>query len=183
MRRRNIWIVGFLVAGLLLFSVMHFYVIPQRQDARQRYAAAQLEPATHDLSAVLRYKNRYMGNASNDINLFYNLPMSDAGMRFQLHSDTLTLEVDYQTAVLRIGEERMRRCLVYNSAAAFALIGNLKEIDYVFPDGSFRASRADVSEVFPDFADILQNGRWKTEVQARMSDETYVDKIFRQIFR
>jgi len=183
MKNRNRWIVGLLVMGIALFAVVQFFEIPHRQAEQQQYLIAQQEPATHDLNTILKYKSKYMGNASNDANLFYHLPMSNTGMNFQLFSEKLALEVNYKDTIWNIGEKKVKRSLLYNSTAAFALIDNLQEVDYNFPGTSYRVKRTDIEELYSNFADILQTNQWKTSVQAKMDDTQYVDETFQKAFR
>jgi hypothetical protein len=183
MKNRNTWIVGLFVLGIALFAIVRFFVIPHRQAERQKYLTAQQEPATHDLGAVLKYKSKYMGNASNDANLFYNLPLSNTGMDFQLFPEKLALEVNYKDTVWNVGEEKVKRSLLYNSTTAFALIDNLQEIDYNFPGVSYRVKRTDIEALYPNFTDILQTDQWKTSVQMKMDDTRYVDETFRKVFQ
>lgn len=183
MKNRNRWIVGLLVMGIALFAVVQFFVIPHRQAEQRQYLTAQQEPTTHDLNTILKYKNKYVGNASNDANLFYHLPLNNTGMNFQLFSEKLALEVSYKDTVWNIGEEKVKRSLLYNSTAAFALIDNLKEIDYNFSGTSYRVKRNDIEGLYSNFADILQSNRWKTSVQMMMDDTQYVDETFRKVFQ
>lgn len=183
MKNRNGWIIGLLMIGIALFAAVQFFVIPHRHTKQQQYLTAQQEPATHDLNTILKYRSKFMGDASNDANLFYHLPLSDTGMNFQLFSEKLALEVNYKDTVWKIGEERVKRSLLYNSTAAFALIDNLKEIDYNFPGTSYRVKRTDIETLYPNFADILQTNQWKTSVQVKMDNTQYVDETFRKVFK
>lgn len=178
MKNRNRVIVGLLLAGMLLFALIQFVWIPRSNAEREKYIAAQQDPITHDLSRILPYQNKYMGNASNDANLFANLPLSDVGMDYQLFSDRLELAVNYKGAVGSVGEERVKRSLLYNSTAAFALIGNLKAIDYNFSGASYRVERADVEALYSDFSHILDPENWKNSVQKNLSDRSYVEHAF-----
>lgn len=183
MKNRNKWIIGLLVIGISLFVVVQFVVIPHQQAKQHQYLAAQQEPATHDLSTVLKYKSKYMGDASNDANLFQNLPLSNTEMNFRLFSDKLELEVNYKDTIWNIGEEKVKRSLLYNSTAAFALINNLQEIDYNLSGAAYRVKRIDIEALYSDFANILNANTWKTSVQTKMNNSQYVDETFSKVFR
>lgn len=183
MKNKNRWIIGLFVIGIALFATVQFIIIPHQQAGQQRYLAAQQEPATHDLHAVLKYKSKYMGNAANDANLFYHLPLNNTGINFQLFSEKLALEVNYKDTVWNIGEEKVKRSLLYNSTAAFALIDNLQEIDYHFSGASYRVKRTDIEALYANFSGILQTVQWKTFVQTKMDDSQYVDETFRKVFQ
>lgn len=177
MKIRNFIIISLLFVGIVLFGVVQFVIIPHNNAEREKYILQQQEPTTHDLKSILKYKNRYMGNASNIINLFHNLPLSKVGMKFQLFPEKLTLEVSYQDTVLNIGEEKVEVSLIYNSVAAFALVDNLEAIDYNFPDESYKVKREDVEKAYSYFNDILKENIWENTVQGRLKDKKQVDDL------
>lgn len=183
MKNRNVWIIGLFIIGILLFTIVQFFIIPHQQTEQQHYLTAQQEPTTHDLNTILKYKSKYMGNASNDANLFHHLPMGDTEMHFQLFSEKLTLAVNYKDTVRNIGGEKVKRSLLYNSTAAFALIENLQEIDYNFSEASYQVKRTDIEALYSNFPYILQTDQWKTSVQAKMNNTRYVDETFKKIFQ
>jgi len=172
-----------LVLGIVVFAAIQFIVIPHNNAERNKYLAAQQEPSTHDLSSILKYKNKYMGNASNDANLFYHLPLSNVGMNFELFSDNLELEVNYKDMVWNIGEEKVKSSLLYNSTAAFALIDNLKVIDYNFSGASYQVKRADIESLYSDFSNILKKENWQNHVQSKMNDRQYIEDAFQRVIK
>jgi hypothetical protein len=170
-----------LLVGALLFGVVEFAVIPHNNTEKQKYAIAQLEPTTANLSEILGYKNSYMGDSSNIINLFYHLPLADVKTEFQMFPDELTVEVDYKDTIQNIGGEKVEKALLYNSTAAFALIGNLKYIVYNFTGVSYKVSRTDVEKLYDDFGNILKELNWKSNVQSKLNDKQYVSQSAKQI--
>jgi hypothetical protein len=181
MKNRNRIIICLLVIGIALFAAVQFIVIPHNDAERNNYLAAQQEPATHDISSILKYKNKYMGNASNDANLFHHLPLSNVEMSFELFSDNLELEVNYKDTVWNIGEEKVKSSLLYNSAAAFALIDNLNVIDYNFSGTSYQVKRADIESLYSNFSNILEKENWSNYVQSKMNDHQYVEDAFQRV--
>lgn len=180
MKNRNKLIIGLIAVGVALFIIVQFAVIPHNNAEKAKYIAAQKEPATHDFGAVLKYKNKYMGNASNDANLFYNLPLGDVGMNFELFPKKLELEVNYKDTVFDVGEKKVKKCLLYNSAAAFALIDNLQIITYNFPGSSYQVKRKDIESLFPDFSKVLNGDNWHTNVQIKLKDKGFVQVAFQK---
>lgn len=176
MKNRNILIIVLLAIGVILYGVVQFGVILPNNAEKEKYVLQQKDPLTHDFNNILKYKNDYMGNASNIINLFYNLPLSDLGIRFELFPETLTLEVDYQGESARIDEEKLKTALIYNSMAAFTLIANLEQINFVFPDGAYRTTRHGFQDEFGSFADILNENSWNEKVQNKLNDKNYVEQ-------
>lgn len=183
MKGRNRLIVCLLAFGVVLFVVIQFSVIPHSNTVKANYITAQQSPQTHDLSTILKYKNKYMGNASNDINLFYHLPLSSVGMTFELFPDKLELAVNYKATVQSIGESKVKSALLYNSTAAFALIDNLQLITYQFPGASYSVKRADIVSLYLDFDHILQEKNWSSSVQHKMYDTSFVDASFLKVMK
>ena len=93
---------------------------------------------------------------------------------------TIKLEMNYKDTIRNIGEEKVKRSLLYNSTAAFALIENLKEIDYNFSEASYQAKRTDIEALYSNFLYILQTDQWKASVQAKMNNTQYVDEAFKK---
>lgn len=184
MKTRNFVIITLLVIGIILFGVVQGIVIPQNERSQQKYILDQKDPLTHDFKSIIKYKNKYMGNASNLINLFHSLPLNDVGMSFQLYPDTFTAEVDYKETVWGIGKDKVDRALIYNATAAFILIDNLKAIDFNFTGASFKVSRESVEKWYDtDLSSLFAEAAWKNKVQSRMQDGDYVLKCTKAIIQ
>lgn len=181
MKNRNKIIICLLIVGTLLFGVIQFAVIPHNNAEKQKYAIAQLEPTTQNLNEISGYKNSYMGDSSNIINLFYHLPLADVKTEFQMFPNDFTVEVNYKDTVADIGEEKVNKALLYNSTAAFALIGNLKYIVYNFTGASYKVSRGDVENLYKDFGNILKESNWKKSVQNKLADKQFVSQSAKKI--
>ncbi|MGN1379664.1 MAG: DUF4825 domain-containing protein [Bacilli bacterium] len=48
-----------------------------------------------EIDSIIKYKNKYVGNNSNDDNLINNLPLSEYGYVFEIDSVNLGLTIDY----------------------------------------------------------------------------------------
>ena len=190
MHKRNILISILLIAGIMMFAVIQGVLLPAKEQRQQAYAKAQLEPSTHDFTQLLPYKSKYMGDAPNLINLFYHLPMGQYGVRFQLYSSTLKAQLNYQTDVQTIGQEQAETAMIYNATAAFALIDNLKTIEYTFPSHNtaanpsalaiktkYEITRKDIETWYGMPTSQLANPQtWKKKVQQQLTDQTYIKK-------
>jgi hypothetical protein len=204
MKRKNKLIMLLLCIGVILTVVMT--VIGDRAEQREKaYARAQFDATTSDISFITPYKNPYMGNASNIINLFYHLPLSGNDMKFHLLSEKLTLQVTYECTMQEAGKTNLenisgdmkrvkdmtdndcttevKKSLIYNSTTAFALIGNLNYVEYVFSDVSYQVSRADVESIYTDFRDIREPNHWKKQVQQPLEQSDYINDIAKQILK
>lgn len=107
------------------------------------------------------YKSPYIGDASNIGNLFWNLPLNNVDMKFEINSETCALTVNYLDTVWNIGEEKVQCDLVYNSVAAMAAIDNLSGITYNFSGESYSFSRKQIEEVFGSpLSELLEQEKW-----------------------
>lgn len=180
MQRKNIWIVSLLVLGAVLLAAIAFWLLPAQERQQEQTRAAQTDARTHDFSAVLAYASPYVGNNSNTVNLFYHLPLGDMPSRFEIENDA-RLCVRYQAAAAEIGTDKVRRDLIYDSAAAFALIDNLSVVCYEFSDGSYVFTRAQMEAVLGAPLSALRDGTaMHDRVQARLEDADFVAAFYAQ---
>lgn len=182
MRRRNIIIICLFVIGLIAFGGIELGIKPAIARKNEEYAERQRSPLTHDFSRIIKYKNKYMGNASNLANLNHNLPLEEVPFTLQLHPKNLTAEINYKGDTSFIGEERVRLAMLYNAAANFALIDNLKEIVFNFEDKSFRIKRADVAEwLKTDLSELKDKEKWAGSVQSRLKDSKFAQDFYEHV--
>lgn len=180
MQRKNIWIVSLLVLGTVLLAAVVFWLLPAQERQQEQTHAAQTDARTHDFSAVLAYASPYVGDNSNTVNLFYHLPLGDVPSRFEIEEDT-RLYVRYQASASEIGMDKVRRDLIYDSAAAFALIENLDAVTYVFSDGSYVFTRTQMETLLGAPLSALRGGTaMRDQVQARLEDADFVAAFFAQ---
>lgn len=180
MQRKNIWIVSLLVLGAALLAAVVFWLLPAQERQQEQTCAAQTDARTHDFSAVAAYASPYVGDNSNTVNLFYHLPLGDVPSRFEIEQDT-QLCVRYQAAAAEIGADKVRRDLIYDSAAAFALIDNLDAVRYEFSDGSYAFTRAQMEAVLGAPLSALRDGSaMHDQVQARLDDADFVASFYAQ---
>ena len=133
---------------------------------------------THDFAAVRVYASPYVGNSSNTVNLFYHLPLGDVPARFEIEDDA-SLCVRYQAALAELDAAKVRRDLVYDSAAAFALIDNLSAVRYAFSDGSYTFTRAQMEAVLGVPLSGLRDGAaMHDQVQAQLEDTEFVASFY-----
>ena len=180
MNKKNKLIITLLAVGVLMFSAVQVVILPARASKQEKYNAQQTDSLTHDISNVLKYKNQYVGNNSNTLNLFYHLPMNNLSMKFQIDSSHCSLTVSYLDTVWNIGEEKVQRDLIYNSAAAFSLIDNLKAITYEFSGNSYSFTRAQFENVFGNpLSSLLEKKTWSKKIQTKLNDINFVESFYR----
>ncbi|MDD3838997.1 MAG: DUF4825 domain-containing protein [Clostridia bacterium] len=175
MKNRNKAILILIVAGVVLYGVVQGIIIPDISNKREQYIIQQQDALTHDLGSVLKYKDKYMGNAPNITNLFNSLPLCDVPMTFQFYPDSLTVEVKYQKAIDEIGMQRVERALIYNSTAAFMLIDNLEAIIFTFYDEEYKVLRGDVEKWYDiKLSSLADDDIWYKKVQCKLNDDEYI---------
>lgn len=180
MKRKNIWIVSLLVLGLALAAAVVFWLLPAQEHRQEQTHAAQTNARTHDFAAVRTYASPYVGDNSNTVNLFSHLPLGDVPARFEIGDDA-SLCVRYQAALAELDAAKVRRDLVYDSAAAFALIDNLSAVTYAFSDGSYAFTRAQMEALLGAPLSALRDGTaMHDRVQARLDDADFVALFYAQ---
>ena len=131
---------------------------------------------------IIKYKNKYVGNNSNDSNLINSLPLSEYGYVFEIDSVNLGLTIDYHITDWYINENYyLEKSLVYNSVSMFYLIGNLDYIKYNFSGKSYEVNRDTIETIYPNYKDIKDNETFKKYVEYKMNDIDFIDGIFKKL--
>ncbi len=132
---------------------------------------------------IIKYKNKYVGNNSNDGNLISSLPLSEYGYVFEIDSEKLGLIIDYQITDWYINENYyLEKSIVYNSVSIFSLIDNVKYIKYNFSGKTYEVKRENVENNFPNYKDITKDGMNKKAfnkyLEQKISDIEFIDLCF-----
>lgn len=180
MTKKSKLIICLLAIAVILFCVIQFWAIPAKQARQEEYARNQTDALTHDISAIEDYKSSYVGDASSTANLFYSLPLCNVSMKFQIDSETCALTVNYLDTVWDIGEEKVQRDLIYNSAAAMAAIDNLSGITYEFSGDVYFFDRERMEAVFgtPLSALLADKETWNEEVREQLKSADFVAQFY-----
>ena len=182
MKTRNRIIVFLAIIGIILFVLVQGVIIPKNNQKNDEYTAQQKSPITHDLKSVLKYNSKYMGDSSNLVNLFHTLPLNNIPMSFELFPDKLIAQVNYKDSIENISEDTAREVLIYNSTVAFALIDNLKEINYNFTGRAYKVKRVDVEKWYgTGLQGLLNENEWKSKVQDKLKGSDYVNNCSKVI--
>lgn len=182
MSKKSRLILCLLAVAIILFCMIQFVMIPAKHEKQAAYTQNQTDALTHDIFAITRYKSPYIGDASNVGNLFWALPLNDVAMNFEIDSETCALTVNYLDTVWNIGEEKVRRDLIYNSAAAMATIDNLTKITYHFSGKSYSFDRHQMEDVFGSpLSELLEEAKWSKEVQNNLNSTDFINQFFNQI--
>lgn len=179
MNKKNKIILGLLSVAIILFSTIQFWIIPTEEAKQADYARNQTDSLTHDISAIEDYRFPYVGNASNIGGLFENLPLNNISKKYEIDSDNCTLTVNYLDTVWNIGEEKVHRDLIYNSAAAMAAIDNLTAIAYNFAGDSYSFERKELEDMLGSpLSNLLVPEKWKEEIQTQLSSKEFCDQFY-----
>lgn len=181
---RNLKIIIMLLCiAIVIFGVTNFIIIPQRNAAKEKYAIEQRDSLTHDFKNVLKYKSKYMGDASNITNLNYNLPLCFIARTNELDSDNLKYIINYKESPDEIGMDKVKRDLIYNATANFALIDNLEIIRFNFTGNSYEINRSNIQSLYKDkLSELTVIDKWKENVQQKLNDKEYVNSIWEKYF-
>ena len=135
---------------------------------------------------IIKYKNKYVGNNSNTINLINNLPLSNYGKTFQLeyNDNKNQIVINYHITDWYINDNLyLEKALVYNTVSIFELIDNADSIIYQFPGKTYTADKTNVIKNYPNYTEILKNeDTFYKYLENKMNDDDFVDSIFNKIF-
>lgn len=179
MKEKNKIIIGLLVIAVVLFGIIQFAVIPANQKKQLEFEKNQTDAFTHNIITIKNYKSQYIGDASNVSQLFYALPLGNIEKKYEINSEECSLTVSYLDTVWNIGEEKVRRDLVYNTIAAMAAIDNLSAITYEFSRDSFHFTREQIENEFgTNLSEILKENIWKERVQDKMGSVNFINQFY-----
>ncbi|MDT8715126.1 hypothetical protein IAI10_00330 [Clostridium sp. 19966] len=78
---------------------------------------------------------------------------------------------------LPLSSDDLKKAIIYNSTAVFALIDNLNQINYKFTDFNYTVYRKDIKALYnEDFSSLLKKDEWQNKVQDKLKDAEYVKK-------
>lgn len=178
---RNKWIIGLFVVCVALFIWIQFIEIPkqtqQQAEQEEMERLQQLDPDIHDFSKVLKYENLYMGNASNISSLFNALPMSEFRDTFAMDSEKFIISLNYIKQTDDIS--KLEKSIIYDSTAAFALIGNLEVIKYKFSNKTIEVTRDRVNLWLDDDVSTFKNKeKFEESIQSPLKDDINIEQWF-----
>ena len=136
---------------------------------------------------IIKYKNKYIGNNSNDGNLISSLPLSEYGYVFEIDSEHFGLKINYQITDWYINNNfYIEKSLLYNSVAIFSLIDNVSYIEYNFSGNSYKITRENLINNFSDYNKINNNGidknNFNNYLEKYINNNNFVLKIFSDSF-
>lgn len=165
-----------------------YYIV----DTKKEYTedTVPISPFNRDkagIDNIIKYKNKYVGNNSNDGDLIRDLPLAEYGFVFEIDSVNLGLTIDYFVTSWYVDEDfYLEKTLLYNAVSIFTLIDNVDNITFNFCGKSYQVYRGDVEKFYPYYSEIVSNGIDKDSfneyLESKMNDSEFVKKIFDKLF-
>lgn len=165
-----------------------YYII----DTKRAYTEDTLPitPFNRDKSGIdniIKYKNKYVGNNSNDGNLISNLPLSEYGFVFEIDLENLGLIIDYHITDWYINNDYyLEKSLLYNTVSIFSLIDNVNEITFNFSGKAYKVNRSQAEKLYPNYDDIvgsnINKDNFNKYLENKMNDDKLVASTFEKIF-
>ena len=165
-----------------------YYIV----DTKKTYTEGTIPitPFNRDKSGIdniIKFKNEYVGDNSNDSHLIDSLPLSEYGYVFEIDSENLGLIIDYHITDWYINENQyLEKCLLYNAVSIFSLIDNVQNITFNFSGNSYEVNRKQIQDLYPNFNDINSNvinkENFNKYLENKMNDDEFVKSIFDKIF-
>ena len=164
-------------------SKNEYYII----DKNKKYTSdtVPITPFNRNKSGIdniIKYKNKYVGNNSNDGSLIGSLPLSEYGYSFQIDSNNLGLIINYNISNLYINDDYLKQSLVYNSVCIFSLIDNVNYITFNFSGKTYNISKSSVVSNYPFYDKILSKNNFNKYLENKMNDVSFVNKVFNKLF-
>ena len=165
-----------------------YYIVDTKKSYTEE--TVPITPFNRDKSGIdniIKFKNGYVGDNSNDSHLIDSLPLSEYGYVFEIDSENLGLIIDYHITDWYIDENQyLEKCLLYNAVSIFSLIDNVQDITFNFSGNSYKVNRNQVENLYPNFNDIVSNEinkeNFNKYLEQKMNDNEFIKSIFDTIF-
>ena len=163
MDKRRMIIALIIIIAIPLYIWIAYYEIPKKAEVGA--GRLQQEPLNHDFTSALPFENEYIGDASNTNGLFESLPLNEYKGTIEMDPDKHSIRINYDVNASELNG-KAEQAVLYNSTAAFVLIGNLQEIHMHFTDESFTVKRFLAENWFgTEFKDLKDPAVFKEKVQ------------------
>ena len=136
---------------------------------------------------IIKFKNKYIGDNSNDSHLIDSLPLSEYGYEFEIDSENLGLIINYHITDWYVNENQyLEKCLLYNAVSIFSLIDNVQDITFNFSGNSYKVNRKQVQDLYPNYNDIISNeidkDNFNKYLEEKINDNEFIEDTFSKIF-
>ncbi len=165
-----------------------YYIVDTKKSYTEK--TVPISPFNRDeagIENIIKFKNKYIGDNSNDSHLIDSLPLSEYGYVFEIDSKNLGLTIDYHITDWYINENQyLEKCLLYNTVSIFSLIDNVQDITFNFSGNSYKVNRNQIENLYPNYYDIISNEinkeNFNKYLENKMNDDEFIKNIFDKIF-
>jgi len=188
--------------NMIIYNTPFYNVYRINRDTKNEYYIVDVEkkytsetvpnvPFNREKSGIdniIKFKNKYVGNNSNDGNLINNLPLSEYGYTFEIDSENLGLKINYHITDWYIKDNLyLQKSLIYNAISIFSLIDNVEYIEYQFTGNQYKVSRDTIETKYPSFYKIVHNNEVNKEnfnefLENKMNNNEFIQRIFTILF-
>ena len=188
--------------NMIIYNTPFYNVYRINRDTKNEYYIVDVEkkytsetvpnvPFNREKSGIdniIKFKNKYVGNNSNDGNLINNLPLSEYGYTFEIDSENLGLKINYHITDWYIKDNLyLQKSLIYNAISIFSLIDNVEYIEYQFTGNQHKVSRDTIETKYPSFYKIVHNNEVNKEnfnefLENKMNNNEFIQRIFTILF-
>lgn len=150
------------------------------------------DPNKSDVSRLVKYKNKYLGNNSNTVNLYNALPLSEYGFTTELDAYNLGIIINYNNSEFYVNEDNrdelfVKRSLIYNAISTFLLIDNVEYVEYNFSGSSYRTNRGKTINNFSDYKMLINDGinqrDFNKYLVSNIKNDEFVQKMFELMYK
>lgn len=140
------------------------------------------------INNIIKYKSNYIGDNSNVGMLLGNLPISEYGYNFEINSNELGIIINYNTTDWYNNTDLyVQKALIYNSLSIFTLIDNAQYIQYNFSGSSYKVTRKNVENIYPNYDKIVIDGNVNKNnfilyVEKVINNSSFIENIFSELF-
>ena len=165
-----------------------YYIIDQKEEfTKDTIPTSTLNRVKSGIDKIINYRDRYVGNNTNDGNLIAHLPLSEYGYTFEIDSKNFGLTINYQSDINNIDELYLKKSLLYNSVSTFALIQNVEYLKFNFGKISYNVNRQKIEETYPNYAEVVKDNVINKEnfnkyIEDMMKDDKFIDETFNNLF-
>lgn len=165
-----------------------YYIVDQKEEfTKDTIPTSPFDRVKSGIDKIINYRDKYVGNNTNDGNLIAHLPLSEYGYTFEIDSTNFGLTINYKTDSKNIDDLYLKKSLIYNSVSTFALIENVQFVKFNFVETSYTVERQKLEETYPNYGEIVKDNainkdNFNKYLEDMMKDDEFVENAFRIIF-
>ena len=166
-----------------------YYIV----DSKNEYdsddiSTLQFNMKKSSINNIINYKSNYICDNSNVGMLLGNLPISEYRYNFEINSNELCIIINYNSTDLYNNTDLyVQKALIYNSLSIFTLIDNVQYIQYNFSGSSYKVTRKNVENIYPNYDKIVIDGNVNKNnfilyVEKVINNSSFIENIFSELF-